>query len=101
MESIGEVEWRAEWIWGYNSVMDGVNEAATQKSNGSAVETDVPRYYYFRKTFALAGELEKAVLRACADSRYRLWLNGRLVGHGPARSDPTYQYYDVYDVKRI
>jgi alpha-L-rhamnosidase len=79
-----EAGWQAQWIWGY--------DAANKR------EENAPRYFYFRRTFGVAGDVQAAVMRVCADSRYRLWLNGQLVGHGPARSDPAYQYYDVYDL---
>ena len=82
-----ETEWQAQWIWGYDPAKD--------------TGENTPRYFYFRRTFDVIGDIEKvekALLRVCADSRYRLWLNGQLVGHGPARSDPANQYYDVYDL---
>jgi alpha-L-rhamnosidase len=75
--------WRAQWIWGDEAGM-----------------AEPPhRYYYFRQTFDMAAHPSPAAsLRVCADTRYRLWINGQLVGHGPARSDPAWQYYDVYEV---
>jgi alpha-L-rhamnosidase len=36
--------------------------------------------------------------RITADSRYVLWVNGREVGRGPARSQPYRQRYDSYDL---
>ena len=33
-----------------------------------------------------------------ADSRYRLWVNGTIVGYGPARFHPDYPEYDSYDI---
>jgi hypothetical protein len=34
----------------------------------------------------------------CADSRYKLYVNGTLIGRGPARSFPEWQHYDEYDL---
>lgn len=72
-------DWTANWIW----------------------KRDLRRlknaYLYARKTFELSGDLSKARLSCCADSRYRLWVNGEYVGRGPVRSDPRFQYYDVYE----
>jgi alpha-L-rhamnosidase len=52
----------------------------------------------FRKTFDLQEVPSEALARITADSRYVLWMNGREVGRGPARSQPYRQRYDSYDV---
>lgn len=44
------------------------------------------------------GEVASALLHITADSRYRLHLNGRWLGDGPARSFPHLQQFDTYDV---
>ncbi len=80
-------EWRANWIWG-----PSISEEGDARS----------RHCYFRGTLeAPGGELSAAVLSVCADTRYRLWVNGRMLGHGPARSHPGSQYFDVYDVRDL
>ena len=58
-------------------------------------------YLYVRKTANLPTRVSKATARVCADSRYKLFVNGRLVGRGPARSFPHYQHYDEYDLTRV
>src|SRR5690349_9725356 len=40
---------------------------------------------WFRRTFDLANAAPDATIRITADTRYRLWVNGTLVGHGPVR----------------
>jgi len=52
----------------------------------------------FRKTFDLQVVPSEALARTTADSRYVLWVNGREVGRGPARSQPYRQRYDSYDL---
>jgi alpha-L-rhamnosidase len=52
----------------------------------------------FRKTFDLPAVPSDAPARMTADSRYVLWVNGREVGRGPARSQPYRQRYDSYDL---
>jgi alpha-L-rhamnosidase len=52
----------------------------------------------FRKTFDLQEVPSEAPARITADSRYVLWVNGREVGRGPARSQPYRQRYDSYDL---
>ncbi len=43
----------------------------------------------FRADIVLKDAPKRAVLRLSADSRYRLWVNGTLVGRGPERSWPS------------
>jgi alpha-L-rhamnosidase len=75
------LDWKAEWVWG-----DG------EESPRNA-------WRCFRKTFSVdAGAWDDAQLAITADSRYLLWVNGELVGRGPARSWPFAQMYDTYDV---
>lgn len=59
----------------------------------------VNSYCQFRYRFILPEQ--KAVsstFRMFADSKYALYINGKYVTKGPARSDPNYQYYDAVDV---
>src|SRR4051812_4342967 len=52
----------------------------------------------FRRTFELRNVPAHAPARLTADSRYVLWVNGQEVGRGPARSQPSRQRYDAYDL---
>jgi alpha-L-rhamnosidase len=52
----------------------------------------------FRRTFEVSEVPGEAPARLTADSRYVLWVNGREVGRGPARSQPYRQRYDTYDL---
>ena len=57
------------------------------------------RYALFRRVFDLADEPEPGcILHLFADSRYRLIVNGKTIGHGPARffvSSPEFDSYDL------
>ena len=55
-------------------------------------------YLYARKTFQLTSKPVTAKLKACADSRYKLYVNGQYVGKGPARSGNAQSYFDTYDI---
>jgi len=70
--------WAAEWIW-----------------NADAPSRNA--WVLFRSEFEL--ELaEGAKLFISADTRYRVWVNGQLVGDGPVQSQPYHQYYDERDL---
>lgn len=58
-------------------------------------------YLYARKTFDLDTKPSTAILKATADSRYKLYVNGQYVGKGPVRSSGGYVYFDTYDVSSL
>lgn len=60
--------YQAQWIW-------------------ATVESPKPfQFVRFRKTIELAAKPDAATAYITADTFYRLWINDRLVMHGPARS---------------
>lgn len=56
------------------------------------------RYVLFRRSFVLTSPPRSASLKLFADTRYRLLVNGQVVGHGPARFFTEFPLYDTYDV---
>ncbi len=61
-----------------------------------------PNYTFLaRKKFALERIPAEALLRACADSRYTLYLNGQLVGVGPVKHSHKRYFYDCIDVAKL
>jgi len=56
------------------------------------------QYRNFRRTFELNGSALKAELSLFADTRYRLCVNGILVGHGPGRFKIGFPEYDTHDI---
>lgn len=76
------VQWTANWIW----------------PSLKAVPAHDNQFVQFRKTFRLEKAPKTASLDIFADSRYQLFVNGELVGRGPARSPMYWGYYDVFDV---
>jgi alpha-L-rhamnosidase len=52
----------------------------------------------FRRRFDLGAVPDSAPARVSADSRYVLFVNGIEVGRGPARSQPSRQRYDSWDL---
>ncbi|RKY03473.1 hypothetical protein DRP77_06015, partial [Candidatus Poribacteria bacterium] len=72
--------WNARWIW----------------APGSGAEGNV--YVYFRKEFELNRPPRGFKLLISAETYYRLFINGRLVGQGPPLSQPFFKYYDEREV---
>ena len=52
----------------------------------------------FRRRFSLATLVKSSVLHLFVDGLYRLRVNGRVVGCGPARFAPSHPEYDTYDL---
>ena len=77
----------ATWIW-------------SQERLGAAGEGRPYRVRYFRRAFA-AEACWRLVVHVSADSRYKLWCNGRLVSRGPAKGDVRHQFYDTVDVSAM
>lgn len=55
-------------------------------------------YLYCRRSFPLEGKPVRATVHVTGDSRYKLYVNGRFVGRGPARADQRFQYYETFDM---
>lgn len=78
-------DWKAQWISGVDSKMD----------------TNI--WQSFRKTINLTSKPQKAFARIAVDSKYWLWINGRLVVYegglkrGP---NPRDTYFDVVDFSK-
>ncbi len=86
---------RAEWIWRPRQ-LDG--PAFSTEACRAAEEAN--RYVYFRLVIQVSGTVTLAKCLASADGRYRLHVNGVLVGRGPGRCSPLQQSLDDYDLAR-
>ena len=54
--------------------------------------------YHFRKTIDLPQKPGTFIVHISADNRYRLFVNGKAVAMGPARSDPQHWNYETLDL---
>jgi alpha-L-rhamnosidase len=52
----------------------------------------------FRRSFRLTEVPETCPIHLFADTRYRLWVNGEIVGYGPARFHPSHPEFDSFDL---
>ena len=72
--------WKAKWIWG-----DRENEERNL-------------YYCFRKRIHIADVSSEIKICISAETKYKLYINGRFVSYGSIQSQPYYKYYDEIDV---
>jgi alpha-L-rhamnosidase len=54
--------------------------------------------YHFRRSFRLMETPAAFIVHVSADARYKLFVNGKMVGLGPARSDLAHWNFDTYDL---
>lgn len=66
--------------------------------NWSAEDRNEPVLVLFRKVLEVAGDLKRASFCISADSRYKLYINGKLAEIGPSRGDGQVWFYDEVDV---
>jgi len=72
-------EWTARYIWDRT--------------------TNFNHFACFRKVFSLPSQPALAKVYVSAHNDYLLYLNGRVLGRGPARSDPSrYGQYNAYEI---
>ena len=53
--------------------------------------------YYFKKEYDVK-EQGKSVIKIFAETRYKLYINGKLAGVGPCKSSSDVKYYDELDI---
>lgn len=59
-----------------------------------------PVLCYFRKTFVLDEQIDQPVyVKVSADTRYRLYVNGRYICNGPRRGDDKQWFYERVDIQ--
>lgn len=64
----------------------------------SAEDKDRPRVMLFRKELRLEDEPYEGRVKISADTRYKLYVNARLVEVGPSRGDHQVWFYDTVDI---
>ncbi len=52
----------------------------------------------FRKTFSLANKPSSFTVHISGDNRYKLFVNGKLASHGPARGDLYHWSFETVDI---
>jgi hypothetical protein len=83
--------WEAQWITGPG---EPVNRR-TATSDGSLREYGV---FKFRKQVDLEEKPASFIVHVSADNRYKLFVNGNPVSHGPARGDLYFWNFETVDL---
>jgi hypothetical protein len=86
--------WTGQWIWCHDR---GIDQTGEFRADSRIAPAACDRRVQFRRSFRLPAVPRPAPLRITADSRYVLWVNGRELARGPARSEPGRLLYDTVD----
>jgi hypothetical protein len=100
-------EWKAQWL--QDPRFDGLEPIDTTylwRDRDEAVRRIFAQHkpglsnlhLLLRKRFHLAASPAEARLWITADDYYKLWINSRFVGQGPASSYPWHYYYNEWDI---
>ncbi len=77
-------KWKAQWITDITCLYAPKNQGI----------------FYFRKSFDVDKQYKKFVIHVSADNRYKLYVNGKYIGNGPAYSDILNWGFDTYDIAK-
>ncbi len=83
--------WKAQWITGAGSS----NNVFTNALDPALKDYGV---YKFRKSFNLATKPASFLVHVSGDNRYKLFVNGKQVGQGPARGDLYFWNFETIDL---
>lgn len=79
----------------------GTNPLAdTRWIQAQGTEPQAAAVYHFRKVFEMEALPESLIVHVSADNRYKLFVNGREVCHGPARGDLENWQFESAEVAR-
>jgi len=80
---------QTHWIWSSEG-------ASSRRPDASPSAYEVRR---FRRSFEAGRSRGPLRLHISADSRYLLYLDGELLGRGPAHGDVRHQFFDTYSLE--
>ena len=85
MASQWPMVWNARWIW----AADSMHRERQMVGESTPPRDTWNRFCYLRRVVELNLVPDSVPARVTADSRFILYVNGREVGRGPARSNPV------------
>jgi alpha-L-rhamnosidase len=99
--SAPKASWKASWIGAAGAMSPASEVKTTTKSKAKPKSSPTDQWSCYRKTVEIGSKPRSAVARIAADSKYWLWVNGKLVVfEGQLKRGPTPKdtYYDQIDL---
>ena len=98
VSDISRVKWYGKWIWDHDVTARRIRTMGGKEIYVGIKPEEQNTFKLIRKTFEVDSDLECATINITADSRYKLFVNGRYVGRGINRCEDYYWYYNTYDI---
>ncbi len=92
------VHWHGNWIWADYVTPRRVDSVDRPGEYRDLAQGETNAYILVRHRFSINGGLKRAVINITADSRYKLFVNGKYLGRGINRCESFYWYYNTYDI---
>ena len=83
--AILQTPWKAQWI-------------TVPAESGNTTSLQEYGVYKFRKSFEIAEKPASFIVHVSADNRYKLFINGKQMLQGPARSDLYFWNFETIDI---
>ncbi|MHA1341626.1 MAG: alpha-L-rhamnosidase-related protein [Promethearchaeota archaeon] len=93
-----KIKWKGKWIWLANTTPNIPLINKNYKNFVDDMKKDLNRFVLIRKTFQIDKKVDSAILDITADSRYKLFINGKYVDRGINRCESFYWYFNRYNV---
>ncbi|MBD3187289.1 Bacterial alpha-L-rhamnosidase [Candidatus Bathyarchaeota archaeon] len=91
--------WHGKWIWAKDALKPRKEQIHRRSGHERKVQAGEKNVFcYFRHVFSMRSAVEQAIIHITADSRYKLFVNGRYVGRGINRCESYYWYYNAHDL---
>lgn len=93
-----KIKWKGNWIWA-DYITPRLNHYADRRSEYKPLDkSEMNKFVLVRRKFFIKNDLYKAIINITADSRYKLFVNGKYIGRGINRCESYYWYYNSYDI---
>ena len=99
VSDLARLHWHGKWIWtqkGKKRKNTFIHKRSERSDKIYEEEKNV--FCLLRHSFEVKNDLEKAEIFITADSRYKLFVNGKYVGRGINRCEAYYWYFNTYDI---
>jgi alpha-L-rhamnosidase len=101
VSKLAKTKWHGNWIW-QNRVKSRSNKFAEKHAEPRGLlREDVNTFSLLRKKIIVKPDLTKATINITADSRYKLFINGKYIGRGINRCESNFWYYNSYDISNL
>lgn len=93
-----KIKWKGDWVWADYITPRLIHYADKRSDYKPLDKSEMNKFVLLRRKFLVKENLKKAIINITADSRYKLFINGKYIGRGINRCEAYYWYYNSYDI---